>query len=57
MFDKRLMLMCPESKKYILGNILLQFLEVPMVLLHGSPAGGNTEQPAEDAEEVHSPDI
>ena len=28
MFDKRLMLMCPESKKYILGNILLQFLEL-----------------------------
>ena len=26
MFDKRLMAMCPESKKYILGNILLQFL-------------------------------
>ena len=28
MFDKRLMLLCPESKKYILGNILLQFLEL-----------------------------
>ena len=28
MFDKRLMLMCPESKKYILGNIILQFLEL-----------------------------
>ena len=28
MFDKRLMQMCPESKKYILGNILLQFLEL-----------------------------
>ena len=28
MFDKRLMLMCPESKKYILGNILLQFLDL-----------------------------
>ena len=28
MFDKRLMEMCPESRKYILGNILLQFLEL-----------------------------
>ena len=28
MFDKRLMRMCPESKKYIAGNILLQFLEL-----------------------------
>ena len=28
MFDKRLMQMCPESKKYIAGNILLQFLEL-----------------------------
>ena len=28
MFDKRLMLLCPESKRYILGNILLQFLEL-----------------------------
>ncbi|MBQ1491361.1 MAG: ABC transporter ATP-binding protein/permease [Blautia sp.] len=28
MFDKRLMKMCPESKKYIAGNILLQFLEL-----------------------------
>ena len=28
MFDKRLMQMCPESKKYIIGNILLQFLEM-----------------------------
>ena len=28
MFDKRLMLLCPESKKYILGNILLQFWEL-----------------------------
>ncbi|MBQ9268720.1 MAG: ABC transporter ATP-binding protein/permease [Oscillospiraceae bacterium] len=28
MFDKRLMQMCPESKKYIIGNILLQFLEL-----------------------------
>ena len=26
MFDKRLMEMCPESKKYIAGNIILQFL-------------------------------
>ncbi len=28
MFDKRLMEMCPESKKYIFGNIILQFLEL-----------------------------
>ena len=28
MFDKRLMQACPESKKYIAGNILLQFLEL-----------------------------
>ena len=28
MFDKRLMRMCPESRKYIFGNILLQFLEL-----------------------------
>lgn len=28
MFDKRLMQVCPESKKYIIGNIILQFLEL-----------------------------
>ena len=28
MFDKRLMALCPESKKYIAGNVLLQFLEL-----------------------------
>ena len=28
MFDKRLTQLCPESKKYILGNILLQWLEL-----------------------------
>ena len=28
MFDKRLMQMCPESKKHIAGNILLQFAEL-----------------------------
>ena len=28
MFDKRLMQMCPESKRYIAGNIILQFLEL-----------------------------
>ena len=28
MFDKRLMRMCPESRKYIIGNIILQFLEL-----------------------------
>ena len=33
MFDKRLMLMRPESKKYILGNILLQFLELCLNVL------------------------
>ena len=30
MFDKRLMAMCPESKKYIAGNIILQWLELCM---------------------------
>ena len=28
MFDKRLMKMCPESRKYIIGNILLQWAEL-----------------------------
>ena len=28
MFDRRLMQMCPESRKYIIGNIILQFLEL-----------------------------
>lgn len=28
MFDKRLMAMCPESKKYILGNIICQWVEL-----------------------------
>ncbi len=28
MFDRRLMEMCPESRKYIFGNILFQFLEL-----------------------------
>lgn len=28
MFDKRLMQVCPESKKYIFGNIVLQWLEL-----------------------------
>ena len=28
MFDKRLMQMCPESRKYIAGNIILQFIEL-----------------------------
>lgn len=28
MFDKRLMQLCPESKKYIAGNILLQWIEL-----------------------------
>ncbi|MCR5099931.1 MAG: ABC transporter ATP-binding protein/permease [Butyrivibrio sp.] len=28
MFDKRLMKLCPESKKYIIGNIVFQWLEL-----------------------------
>ena len=27
-FDKRLTEMCPESRKYIVGNVVLQFLEL-----------------------------
>ncbi len=30
MFDKRLMAMCPESKKYIVGNIVCQWTELLM---------------------------
>ena len=30
MFDKRLMQMCPESRRYIVGNIALQWLELIM---------------------------
>lgn len=30
MFDKRLMAMCPESKKYIAGNIIFQWMELMM---------------------------
>ncbi len=30
MFDKRLMAMCPESKKYIVGNIICQWIELMM---------------------------
>ena len=30
MFDKRLMAMCPESKKYIVGNIICQWTELLM---------------------------
>ena len=30
MFDKRLMAMCPESKKYIVGNIICQWVELMM---------------------------
>ena len=30
MLDKRLMALCPESKKYIVGNIVLQWLELCM---------------------------
>ena len=28
MFDKRLMALCPESRRYIAGNIILQFLDL-----------------------------
>ncbi len=28
MFDKRLMNLCPESRKYIVGNIVMQWLEL-----------------------------
>ena len=30
MFDKRLMEMCPESKRYIAGNVLMQWLEMAL---------------------------
>lgn len=30
MFDRRLTKMCPESRKYIIGNVLLQWLELAM---------------------------
>lgn len=30
MFDKRLMQLCPESRRYIVGNILLQWLELAL---------------------------
>ena len=30
MFDTRLMVMCPESKKYIAGNIICQWIELLM---------------------------
>ncbi len=30
MFDKRLTALCPESKKYIMGNIILQWLELAL---------------------------
>lgn len=30
MFDKRLMAMCPDSKRYIIGNILCQWTELIM---------------------------
>lgn len=30
MFDKRLMAMCPESRKYIVGNIICQWMELMM---------------------------
>ncbi len=30
MFDKRLMAMCPESKKCIVGNIICQWTELMM---------------------------
>ena len=30
MFDKRLMAMCPESRKFIAGNIICQWTELMM---------------------------
>ena len=30
MFDKRLTQLCPERKKYIAGNIILQWLELAL---------------------------
>ncbi len=30
MFDKRLMEMCPESKRYIAGNVLMQWLKMAL---------------------------
>lgn len=30
MFDKRLTALCPERKKYIAGNIILQWLELAL---------------------------
>ena len=30
MFDKRLTGLCPKSKKYIVGNIILQWLELAL---------------------------
>ena len=30
MFDERLTQLCPESKKYIIGNIILQWLELAL---------------------------
>lgn len=30
MFDKRLTALCPESKKYIAGNVILQWIELCM---------------------------
>jgi len=39
LFDKRLMKMCPESRKYIIGNIILQFTELVLnVLMIGTIA-------------------
>ena len=38
MFDKRLTAMCPESKKYIVGNIICQWIELMMnavMIFHG----------------------
>ena len=41
MFDKRLMKMCPESKKYIAGNILCQWAELMLnaVMIYVISAG------------------
>ena len=39
MFDKRLMAMCPESKKYIVGNIICQWIELLMNALRNTWGG------------------
>ena len=48
MFDKRLTALCPESKKYIAGNIILQWIElclnaVMIGLIAGEALPGRTD--------------